>query len=89
MSIDKSTIVITTKEIINKTKKVALVFHDEEDGIWEFLDGEDVSEDKAAIISISEMGEIDPSIKELLELPRGFGAIRNDENETWKWFKIK
>ena len=42
MSIDKSTIVITTKEIINKTKKVALVFHDEEDGIWEFLDGEDV-----------------------------------------------
>lgn len=60
--IDENTMVITTVDIINKKKKVVLVFHDKEDEMWEFLDGEDVGEESAAIISISEMEQIDSSI---------------------------
>lgn len=71
--------VITTVDIINKKKKVVLVFHDKEDGMWEFLDGEDVSEESAAIISISEMEQIDSSIGELCDLPLGCGAF------PWWW----
>lgn len=48
--IDENTMVITTVDIINKKKKVVLVFHDKEDEMWEFLDGEDVGEESAAII---------------------------------------
>lgn len=87
--IDENTMVITTVDIINKKKKVVLVFHDKEDGMWEFLDGEDVSEESAAIISISEMEQIDSSIGELCDLPLGCGAFRDDETQPWKWFEIE
>ena len=84
-----NTMVITTVDIINKKKKVVLVFHDKEDEMWEFLDGEDVSEESAAIISISEMEQIDSSIGELCDLPLGCGAFRDDETQPWKWFEIE
>lgn len=87
--IDENTMVITTVDIINKKKKVVLVFHDKEDEMWEFLDGEDVGEESAAIISISEMEQIDSSIGELCDLPLGYGAFRDDETQPWKWFEIE
>lgn len=57
--------------------------------MWEFLGGEDVSEESAAIISISEMEQIDSSIGELCDLPLGCGAFRDDETQPWKWFEIE
>ena len=87
--IDENTMVITTMNIINKKKKVVLVFHDREDEIWQFLDGEDVSEENAAIVSIAEMEQLDPSICELCDLPLGYGAFRDEETQQWKWFEIE
>ena len=80
--IDENTMVITTVDIINKKKKVVLVFHDKEDEMWEFLDGEDVGEESAAIISISEMEQIDSSIGELL-------WIYQDESNNLELLKEK
>ena len=87
--LDDNTAVITTKNIITKKKRVVLVFHDKEDGLWEFLDGEDVNEDEAAVVSISEITKLDPTILELSDLPLGCGAFRNDESQPWKWFIIE
>lgn len=87
--LDENIMVITTRDIINQKKKVVLVFHDKEDDVWQFLDGEDVREENAALVSISEMVQLDPSICELWDLPLGWGAFRDDETQPWKWFEIE
>lgn len=80
---DKNTMVITTKNIIQKKKDIKLVSHDEDDGMWEFLDGEEVDEKSAAIVSLFEMVLIDNSINELFDLPLGWIAYRENRNLEW------
>lgn len=75
--------VITTKRIIHKTANVTIVFHDEDDGMWQFLDGIDNDEDSAAIISLQEMVTIDNSIEEIADLPLGWVAWRHDTQSVW------
>lgn len=79
-----NTMVITTKRIINKEAFVSLVFHDEEDGMWQFLDGSDTDENSAAIISLAEMVSLDSSIEALYDLPLGWVAWRNDQDSNWE-----
>lgn len=81
---DKSTMVITTKNIIAHAKDITLVSHDEDDGMWEFLDGDEVNEKNAVIVSLFEIIMLDDSINELCELPLGWVAYRNNKNEKWK-----
>lgn len=74
----KNTIVITTKEILNGEHPVTSVFHDLDDGMWQFLDGEELSEERAAIISLKEMVEIDDSVNDIANLPLGGIACKKD-----------
>lgn len=76
--------VITTKEILLGTKPILLVTHDYEDGMWEFLEGEDVDENKACIISLDEILKIDSSLSMLKDLPLGWIAYRHNINDFWK-----
>ncbi len=78
-----NTMVITTKDIILGMKPILLVSHDLEDGMWEFLDSEDVDENNARIVSLDEMLKIDSSITGLHDLPLGWIAYRSDINDSW------
>lgn len=80
---DQNTMVITQKSILNREKDILLVSHDEDDGVWQFLDGEDVNEEEAAIVSLFEIVKLDDSVNELCELPLGWVAYRNSKNEKW------
>lgn len=80
---DKNTMVITTKDIIEKKKEIVLVSHDEDDGMWEFLDGADVAEENAAIISLTELVNIDASVNEVSDLPLGWIAYRENKEAHW------
>ncbi len=82
---DKNTIAITTKKIVSRQSEILLVSHDEDDGMWEFLDGEDVCEENAVVVSMFEMSQIDESINELYDLPLGWIAYR--ENKTTEWIR--
>ncbi len=80
---DHQTMVLTTKRIINGDTIITIVFHDEADGMWQFLDGIDTDENSAAIISINEMVLIDPNLEEIANLPLGWVAWRNDSFSEW------
>lgn len=82
---DKNTIAITTKKIVSRQSEILLVSHDEDDRMWEFLDGEDVCEENAVVVSMFEMSQIDESINELYDLPLGWIAYR--ENKTTEWIR--
>ena len=80
---NKNTMVITTKNIVKGENDIKLVSHDEDDGMWEFLDGDEVDEKSAVIVSLLEMVRIDSSINELFDLPLGWIACREKKNLNW------
>lgn len=80
---DKNTMVITTKDILERKKDILFVSHDEDDGMWQFLDGDDVLEEQAVIVSLHEMVGIDDTINILHDLPLGWIAYREKVNLDW------
>jgi hypothetical protein len=79
--------VFTTKQIIEKQKPILFVSHDEEDGAWQFHDGDLTSSEDARIVSLLQIVTIDPSIMDLADLPYGWEASRNSKVVVQKTIK--
>lgn len=60
-----------------------LWYHDDDDGMWQFLDGEDVSESDARILGLKEVIDIDTSLVQLADLPMGWVACRETIFNQW------
>lgn len=80
---EKNTMVITTKNIVNKEKSILLVSHDEDDGMWEFLDGDDVKEEDAIIVSLFEIVQLDSTVNQIADLPLGWISYRDSIQNEW------
>ncbi|AGA30619.1 hypothetical protein [Singulisphaera acidiphila] len=80
---DESTEVITLDRILRGESELLLVTHDEDDGSWQFLDGEHVLEENALVVDLGEMTQFDPSLLELADLPRGSYAWRTSRDQPW------
>ncbi|UTC63598.1 hypothetical protein E4O00_03670 [Treponema sp. OMZ 788] len=74
--------VITTKRVINKISQVSIVTHDSDDGIWQFLDKGELTEESAAVVSLEEIILLDSSLMTLYDLPLGWIAEKNADG-TW------
>jgi len=59
------------------------VAHDEDDHGWQFLDGRDVMERDARLISMSNALGLDPSLREVADLPPGWIAWRESPAHPW------
>lgn len=81
------TAVFTTKSITNREKDVMIVFHDEEDGAWQFFDGGKVCKDNVMIISLKEMVDLDSSIKHLAGMKTGYFAVRESIESDWEIYE--
>ncbi len=79
----EETEVITLERILQGGSSVLLVCHDEEDGAWQFLDGENVFEDDGVAVRLGEMVQFDPSLRELGGLPLGWYAWRSEPGQPW------
>lgn len=76
-------IVISTKNIINKSVPILNVTHDL-DGIWQFLNHDvEVKEEDAVVVSIHEIIKIDPTVIEIINIPRGTSTIRKSVGTQW------
>jgi hypothetical protein len=75
--------VITLKKIIKQESSVLYVTHDDEDGTWQFLDGDEVNEEEACLLSLIQMVNLDPSLIELSDLPLGWIAWRDNPESLW------
>ena len=76
--------VYTLKRIIRGESPVLFVSHDEEDGAWQFLDGVEADVSEAAIVSLLNIVELDPSLLALADLPLGWSAQRSGPDEAWE-----
>ena len=73
-------VVITTKSILNGKANIFEVYHDE-DGTWQAIPKEDFTENDAKVISIKNLLTLDKSVEEILTLPPGYMARK--ENNIW------
>ncbi len=82
--------VITTRKILDGSAWIAYVSHDSEDGAWQFLNQKstELDENDAALISLNEIMTIDSSVDELMDLPLGWCAWRDEKNTQWNRRKL-
>ncbi|MGP0062733.1 MAG: hypothetical protein ACLQGP_03905 [Isosphaeraceae bacterium] len=80
----EETEVICLHRILRGASSLLLVTHDEDDGSWQFLDGEHVFEEDAAVVGLGEMVQFDPSLIELADLPTGWYAWRSTLDRPWQ-----
>lgn len=70
------------RQIMDGSSPILLVCHDD-DGRWQFLDGENVSMADALLVGLSNVVSLDPSVRELADLPVGWQATRRDADSPW------
>jgi hypothetical protein len=83
----KNTVVFTTKKIARENEPILYVYHDEDDGAWQFHHGENVEIIDAAISALQVIVEMDTTINELSNLPVGWMAWR--ETSTMPWIRAQ
>lgn len=81
---EPNVMVMTTKSIIYNKREILSVWHDSDDGIWQFLDGSDVNIEEAVMVSLEEIVNIDESIIDVADLPLGWVAWREQKGLVWK-----
>jgi hypothetical protein len=70
---------------MDKRAPILVVLHDEEDGSWQFLTGEDLTDKKNwLLVALSEVVAVDPTVKDLTDLPLGYSARRVKPGAVWQ-----
>lgn len=80
----KNLAVFTTKRILNEGAPILGVVHDNEDGVWQFVDGGLVETEDVALVSLYYITRLDPSVLALADLPLGWEAWRYTLNDPWQ-----
>ena len=81
----RNTTSITLRDVLNGKSQVLFVSHDEDDGMWQFLDGRDAPDPAdACVVGLGCMVELDPTVAELADLPLGWVAWRDSVDTPWQ-----
>ncbi len=85
----ENTACIVCSHVLEKQMPILYVTHDEDDGVWQFLCGEENHElQHAKLLALSEVATIDPSVNDLHDMPLGVGAARKSQDGQWQSFKL-
>ncbi len=77
--------VVTMRSIIEDGRPILLVVHHADDSGWQFLDGEDVTEEDARVVSSYDAISRDASLRNLvISLPTGWQAWRSGPDQAWQ-----
>lgn len=80
----ENTWAFTTKAVIERGEPVLYVWHDADDGAWQFRDGSDAEIEDIIVVGLGEVVGKDPTLKSLADLPLGWCAWRKDKSDMWK-----
>lgn len=79
----KNCATIVSRSIIDGSKPILHVSHDQDDHGWQFLDGVSEEIDDLVIIGLAHILEIDPSMAKLANLQPGYQASRATSDSEW------
>jgi hypothetical protein len=75
---------VTLRSIVFGGEPILLVFHDEDDHGWQFLNGRAFDISNAALVSLEEIVKRDVSVLEVADLPPGWKAWRHSPSSAWE-----
>ena len=87
----ENTAVFTTKFVAVENKDVTKVYHDIEDGSWQFFSNDEFEnyEKVAMIVCLGNIIKKDKTLLEISDLPMGFCATRKMKGQKWIIEKTK
>jgi hypothetical protein len=77
--------VFTTKYVLEDKRIITYVSHEIEDGAWQFF-SDDKFEDFSKVVRVvgfNEMMDLDPTLRELVDMEMGYIATRNNIDDKW------
>jgi len=74
---------VTTTHVLRGGQPILYVFHDAEDGDWQFHADGPKSMSDCLLVCISTVFRHDPTIAEIADLPRGWEASRTAVGQPW------
>jgi hypothetical protein len=80
----KNVAVLISGSVLRGDSAILHVRHDDDDGGWQFHGGGELSEDDAKLVSLHQVILLDPSLRELADLPLGWTANRDSNAAPWK-----
>lgn len=75
---------ITTRQVIEQKLPILRVTHYSDDHSWGFVCGTTEMTEDARVIAMSEALEIDPTLREIADLPPGWTAWREKVGSQWQ-----
>ena len=82
-----NTACIVCRHILDEKRPILYVSHDEEDGCWQFMCGDEhVFTEDARVIALAEAFELDASISQVAGMPCGCFAERESAASAWQVF---
>ena len=79
----KNVAVFTTTHVVKDKQPILYVFHDADDGSWQFHYAGNKTEKDSMIVTLEEILTIDPSIADLADMPSGQMAYRKSKDSPW------
>jgi hypothetical protein len=76
--------VISLRHVVFERAPILYVTHDSDDHGWQFLSLDDARIEDAVVVSLSEILKLDPSVRELADLPPGWRASRQFIGAPWR-----
>ena len=76
--------VFTVRPIMEKRSPILRVYHDEEDGGWQFLEWGTPEQADFLLVALKNVVAIDASLRELADLPLGWRAWRKNKDAPWQ-----
>jgi hypothetical protein len=73
---------ITVQSVLDGAP-ILRVSHDADDHGWQFLDGREVAIVDGRVIGMGEVLTLDPSLREIADLPPGWIARRDSASDPW------
>lgn len=74
---------IVSKSILDGSRPVLYIAHDEDDHGWQFLDAVSEELDDLAIVGLGHVLDLDPTLAVLAHLQPGYHATRSSPNSEW------
>jgi hypothetical protein len=75
---------LTTVAVLEDEAPILLVSHDADDGMWQVLCGTTNEPEDGRLTCLGCLFEIDPTLAEIADLPRGWEAYRDHVGAPWQ-----
>jgi hypothetical protein len=74
---------LTSRQIVQGSEPILHICHDEEGHGWQFLGSGNARIADAMVVSLLHILELDPSVRDVADLPPGWHAWRRMVSEPW------